>query len=248
MNPLIRRPHWRYVLTLTFALVAPAATSDEAACQAALAEYYAGHDTPHDVVDAYAASKAGFDDATRKGNKASIAAFRFDHEMRSSSGIVVEAAKAINEAAKAINVATAAASDAGEAAEAARALWSSIEAGASRHSALEAVAIEHTAFMSTVSFVRAGRDSVEAFFTAVFYATSGVDRGKVLDVLDAVMDAGSVASIYEALADFEATGIAGIDKFIGAFRTFHDAGRAAVLSAQESTVTLEMMGSFAACQ
>ena len=59
MNPLIRRPHWRYVLTLTFALVAPAATSDEAACQAALAEYYAGHDTPHDVVDAYAPAKPG---------------------------------------------------------------------------------------------------------------------------------------------------------------------------------------------
>ena len=245
MNPLIRRPHWRYVLTLTFALVAPAATSDEAACQAALAEYYAGHDTPHDVVDAYAASKAGFDDATRKGNKASIAAFRFHHEMRSSSGIVVEAAKAINEAAKAINVATAAAIDA---AEAARALWSSIEAGTSRHFALEAVAIEHTAFMSTVSFIRAGLDSVETFVTAVVYTTNGADDGKVLDVLDAVMDPGSFASIYEALAGFEAIGIAGIDKFISAFRTFHDAGRAAVLSAKKSAVTLEMMGSFAACQ
>ena len=91
------------------------------------------NDAPHDVVGAYAASKAGFDDATHKGNKASIAAFRFLHEMRSSSGSIVESGKEINEAAKATIVATAAANDAAEAAEAARALWSSIEAGTSRH-------------------------------------------------------------------------------------------------------------------
>ena len=239
MSQLIRWPHWRYVLTLTFALAAPAA-GDNAACEGALAEYYIGHDTPHDVADAYAASKAAFDHTIREVNKASMAALRFFHEMGSTSEAILGVSRAINDA-------TAAASEAADKAELARALWSSLKAGTSQHPALEALNIEHAAFMAAVHFHRAGKESLGAFVNAVAYAASRADDGKALDILTAVMDADNVASIYEALTDLEDIGIAGIDQFIGAVRAFHDAGEEAGLSAKKAATTLEIMASAAAC-
>ena len=227
------------ILPVVFALVGPA-TGDEAACEAALADYYFGHTAPDTIASGYAASKAAFDHSVDEGSKASIAALRFFNETGSTSEAILGVSRAIHDA---IDAAT----DAADKAERARALWGDLEAGTSRHSAQEAVSIEHGAFMSAVYFVRAGKDSLDAFFTAVAHAT-GADDARVFDVLDSAMDADSDASIYEALAEFEAIGITGIGKFIGAFKAFHDASKAAVLSAKKAAVTLETMTSFTACQ
>ena len=241
MNQSSGRPHWSHLVTLTFSLVLGGpAVGDNVACEAALVDYYAKHDTPHDVAEAYTASKAAFDHAISQGNKVVIATLIFHQETGSSNEAILGVSRAIHDAIDA-------ARDAADKAERARALWSDLEAGTSGHSVQEAMSIEHGAFMSAVYFARAGRDSLDAFTTAVAHAT-GADDATVYDVLDGVMDAESVAGIYEALADFETIGIEGIGNFIGAFRGFHETSEAAVLSAKTATVTLETMASFAACQ
>ncbi len=261
MNQAIRKSHWPYLVTLTFSLVlgGPAAgdnTACEAALEAALVDYYTKHDTPHDMADAYTASKAAFDHTIRKGYEATIASLRFLDEMGTSSDIVaeVEVKHKILDLVQAINAATAAASEAAEAAEAAHALWIALGAGTNRHSTLEAMNIEHAAFMSAVHLHRTGKEFVNAFIDAAVYAgASRADRGKGLDIFSTILlDTDSVASIYESLADFEEIGAVGMGEFVRAVKAFHDAGEEANLRAENAATTLDTMveiaSSSAACR
>ena len=239
------RLHWPHVVTLTFSLVlgGPAA-GDNAACEAAVVDYYARHSAPHNVADAYTASKAAFDHAISKGHRAAIAALRVEHGIDTSDVIV---RTAVVEAAQAINAATVAAGEAAEAAEAAHALWIALGTGTSRYSALEALNIENAAFLSAVHFTRAGKKSVEESIEAIVYAGSRADKGKALDILSTVMDADGAAGIYESLADFEDAKIVGIGEFVGAVKSFHAASEEAVLRAKNAATTLEFISSAAAC-
>jgi len=244
MNQLIALPYWPHLVTLALSLVLGApASSDSAACEAAVVDYYAKHDTPYDMADAYTASKTAIDHAKSKGYKAAIAALRFQHE----SGTDTSSDLVIVEAAQTINAAAAAAGEAAEAAEVARALWIALGAGTSRHSAVEAVNIEHAAFASFIRFHQAGRKSVLACISAIPYTASRVDRGKYLDITSSVMDADSVAAIFESLAELDDIGIVGLDEFLGAVKAFYDATEEASLRAKNAATTLEIMSSSDAC-
>ena len=243
--PVSIRDRMCVILALASALAAPVA-SDEAACEAHLAVYYTDHAAPHEIAAAYAASKAAFDHVNRQAHKVSLAAFRFSDEAPAT--IDTQSRITIIEVSQAMSAAAEAASEAIDAAETARALWAALEAGETSHSTLEALNIEHAAFMTAIHFDRVGEKSLEAAISAIAAVALRSGSGKYLDVLEAVIDANSMEGFFESLAGFEEGDTVGIAKVIGALKAFQEAGHAAGISAKEAAVTLEIGASAAVCR
>ena len=232
-------------VVLGISLVGPSMAT-ESSCEDYLAAYYTGHEAPHEMVTGYANSKSAFSQVVRQGNKVVVAAVRLSHETQ--IGIDPETRTAVLEVAQEVLNATSAANRAADRAEAARTLWVAIEADNESRSALDAVNVEHAAFMSAVNFTQVSNSSVIAFMIAATHVGMKVDTTDFLDVFETLMDAEDIDGIYESLIGLEVSGISGVNEFVNAFRAFHKAINAAGVSAKDAAITLERGSSVSVCQ
>ena len=232
-------------VALGISLVAPSMAT-ESSCEDYLAAYYTGHEAPHEMVSGYATSKSVFSNIVRLGNKVVVAAVRLSHETQIA--VDSEIRTAVLEVAREVFDAISAANRAADRAEAARTLWVAIEADNESRSALEALNVEHVAFMSAVNFAQVSRSSIIAFIAAATHVSKKVGTTRFLDVFETLMDAEDIDGIYESLIGLEVSGISGIRAFVIAFQAFHKAINAAGISATDAAITLKKASSVSVCQ